>query len=224
MRHRRSQVALTLVALALGLLVVLQIRAQNGGAELANRSAQELTVIVANLNTRNDQLRTEIATLEKEAGDLQSAQSRGQTSVDQLRDDLARIQAWTGLLPVEGRGVRVRIDGPIHSGAIDDVLNELRNAGAEAITVDGVRVVTGIVVAGAPGELSVENHAIGDGFEIRAIGSPQILTGTLTRTGGVIAQVGNAYADARLTVTPLDSMTLPASDRTQAPVYAKPRL
>jgi hypothetical protein len=70
----------------------------------------------------------------------------------------------------------------------------------------------------------VENHAIGDGFEIRAIGSPQILTGTLTRTGGVIALVGATYPDARLTVTPTDSMTLPAADGDLVPTYAKPRL
>ena len=82
----------------------------------------------------------------------------------------------------------------------------------------------GAVVAGTPGALSVENQAIGDAFEIRAIGSPQILTGTLTRTGGVIAQVGTTYPLARLTVTPIESMTLPASDRTGPLTYVQPRL
>ncbi len=224
MRHRRSQVALTLVALALGLLVVLQIRAQNGGAELANRSAQELTVIVANLNTRNDQLRTEIATLEKEAGDLQSAQSRGQTSVDQLRDDLARIQAWTGLLPVEGRGVRVRIDGPIHSGAIDDVLNELRNAGAEAISIAGVRYVPGVVVTGQPGALSVAGHQSAGSLEIDAIGDPGALAGTLTRAGGIVAQLEATEPGAAINVEPADRLELAATDRTLRPPDAVPRL
>jgi hypothetical protein len=70
----------------------------------------------------------------------------------------------------------------------------------------------------------VENEALGDAFEIRAIGSRQILTGTLTRTGGVIAQVGTTYPDARLTVTPIESMTLPASERTAPPTYARPSL
>ena len=107
---------------------------------------------------------------------------------------------------------------------LDDLLNELRNAGAEAISVDGVRIVSGVVVAGAPGGLSVENHAIGDSFEIRAIGSPQILTGTLTRTGGVIAQIGATYPIAQLTVTPADRLTLPATDRTLLPTHGQPRL
>ena len=87
-----------------------------------------------------------------------------------------------------------------------------------------MRIVTGVVVAGAPGALSVENNAIGDAFEIRAIGSPQILTGTLTRTGGVIAQIGTTYPDAQLTVTPVDMLTLPATDRTLVPAHGQPRL
>jgi len=90
--------------------------------------------------------------------------------------------------------------------------------------VDGVRIVSGVVVAGAPGALSVENHAIGDSFEIRAIGSPQILTGTLTRTGGVIPQVSATYPDVRLSVTPVDSMTLAATDLDLGPTDASPRL
>ena len=73
MRRLSAQIALTAVAIALGLLVVLQIRSQAGASDLANRSAQDLTVLVANLNTRNDQLRTEIAALEGELGDFQSA-------------------------------------------------------------------------------------------------------------------------------------------------------
>lgn len=224
MRHRRSQIALTLVALALGFFVVLQIRAQNGGAELANRSAQELTVIVANLNTRNDQLRAEIAALDKEEGTLQTAQSRGQTSVDQLRDDLARIRGWTGLLPVNGRGVRVRIDGPIHPGAVDDVLNELRNSGAEAISIGGVRLVPGVVVTGQPGALTVSGRQMLGSLEIDAIGDPGVLAGTLTRTGGIVAQLGATEPGAAITVKAADALDLPATDRTLRPPDAVPRL
>src|SRR5206468_9323804 len=49
---------------------------------------------VANLNTRNDQLRTEIATLDQEARTLAAGQSRGDTSVGQLQTDLSEVRAW----------------------------------------------------------------------------------------------------------------------------------
>ncbi|HXS71093.1 MAG TPA: hypothetical protein VN839_05880, partial [Patescibacteria group bacterium] len=50
----------------LGVLVVIQLRTQASGAAFAGLSSQDLTVLVANLDDRNDQLRTEVATLESE--------------------------------------------------------------------------------------------------------------------------------------------------------------
>jgi hypothetical protein len=60
--------------------------------------------------------------------------------------------------------------------------------------------------------------------DIRASWSPHIRPGTLTRTGGVIAQVGTTHPATRLTLTPIESMTLPASERSSAPTYARPSL
>ncbi len=223
--HRRSaQLALTVVALVLGFIVVVQIRSQAAASDLAGRSAQDLTVLVANLNTRNDQLRGEIATLEGELADLQAAQARGQTSVDQLRDDLARIRGWAGLLAVSGPGVTVRIEGPIHAGAVEDILNELRNAGAEAISIDGVRIVPGVVVSGDPGDLEVDGRPALGVIEIDAIGDPGALGGTLTRAGGLVAQLAATEPGAAITVVPADSLDLPATTRTLRPPDAVPRL
>ena len=135
----------------LGLLLVIQFRSQSAGTGLEAQSAQELTVLVANLNTRNDQLRAEVATTEGELADLQSAKSRGESSADQLRLDLSRVRAWAGLDAVTGSGIRVTVTGSIAGSGVEDLLNELQNAGAEALAVGDVRVVAGTVVAGNPG-------------------------------------------------------------------------
>jgi len=217
-RSRREQLTIAVVAAILGILVIGQLRGQAAVPGLATLSTQELTLVIANLNTRNDQLRTEIAGLEQQAATLQSARANGQTTVDQLQADLARIQAWSGAIGLTGPGISISVRGAIGGDGIEEVLNELRNAGAEAIAVADVRVVPGVVVAGAPGALSIENSALGDVFEIRAIGSPEILVGTL------IAQVGATYPDARLSVTPLEAVALPASTRNLIPSDGQPRL
>lgn len=219
-----SRLTVAGVAALLGILAVGQLRGQAGVPGLSNLSATELTQVIANLTTGNDLLRDEIADLTRQEAQLAAARDRGETTVDQLTQDLARIRAWAGLTPVAGQGIAITVHGPIGGDGVEDLLNELRNAGAEAISVDGVRVVMGVVVAGAPGALSVENQPIGDGFEIRAIGSPQILTGTLTRTGGVIAQLEATYAGTRLTVTPVDRLTIPATERTLLPANGEPQV
>ena len=221
---RTSRLSVAAVTALLGVLAVGQLRAQSGAPAFAGLSATDLTQLIANLTTGNDQLLAEVTDLQGQQTELEDARDRGETTVGQLTADLERIRAWAGLTPVTGQGIAIVVRGRIGGDGVEDLLNELRNAGAEAISVDGVRIVTGVVVAGAPGALSVENEAIGESFEIRAVGSPQILTGTLTRTGGIIAQIGATYPDAELTVAPADQLTIPATDLTLLPTHGQPRL
>lgn len=224
MRGTRQRWAMTVVATVLGVLVVAQLRSQAANPGLSALSAQELTLVIANVNTRNEQLRGEVASLQRQLAALTEARDRGDSALGQLRADLVTLEAWAGLSAVIGPGVSIRVSGDIAGEGIEDLLNELRNAGAEAIAVEDVRVVPGTVVYGAPGALSIDNVLLPDSFEIRAIASPQILTGTLTRAGGVIAQLGATYPDASFSVTPLDAVTIPASERDLVPDHGQPSL
>lgn len=224
MRRSRSQLAISAVAFILGFLVVAQLRVQQAAPALAGVSAQDLTVLVANLNTANDRLRTEIATLDDDLAELRGNQARGDTSLDELRRDLQGVRAFAGLEAVTGPGVAVTVGGQISAQAVQDLLNELRIAGAEAVAVEDVRIVPGIVVSGAPGGLSVDGTPLDDPFEIRAIGAPETLTGSLTRSGGIVAQLAATEEQASLTVTPLERTMLPATSRRLEPRNGRPRL
>jgi uncharacterized protein YlxW (UPF0749 family) len=220
----RSQLAVATVALLLGLLVVVQLRAQAGNAGLAQLSSQDLTVLVANLNDRNDQLRREVASLESELAALNQNRARGEASIDELRADLRRVRAYAGLDPVGGPGVTIAVDGPIDGSGVEELINELRNAGAEAIGADGIRIVSGVVVNGAPGAASIEGQRLHSPFEIWAIGASEKLTGSLARPGGVIAQLAATEPDVSVTVTPVSRIELPATQRSLVPEHGRPRL
>ncbi len=224
MRRGRNQLTLTLVAFILGLLVVLQLRAQAGGAGMAGLSSQELTVLVANLNSSNERLRQEVASLERDLAVLEANRERGTSSLEQARAELRRIRAYAGLDAVRGPGVTLSVDGPIDGPGVEDIVNELRNAGAEAIGVDGIRLAAGSTVAGSPGQLLVDGTAIGEPFEIQAIGPPETLTGSLTRSGGIVAQLAATNPEVTLTVTPVEGIELPATTRTLIPIHGRPRV
>jgi uncharacterized protein YlxW (UPF0749 family) len=224
MHRTRSQLAVATVALILGLLVVVQVRAQAGNAGLAQLSSQDLTVLVANLNARNDQLRREVSTLEDELAALNQNQARGDASLDELRADLRRVRAYAGLDPVGGPGVTISISGPIDGSGVEELINELRNAGAEAIGAGAIRIVNGEVVSGAPGAAAIAGARLGPVFELSAIGAPDKLTGSLTRSGGVIAQLAATEPDVSVTVTPVDRIELPATTRSLVPAHGHPRL
>jgi Uncharacterized protein conserved in bacteria len=224
MGRRRNQITIAAVMCILGLLVVVQLRSQTVGSPLLQMSSQDLTVLVANLNGRNDQLRREVATLERDLQTLTTDQSRGEISLDDLRAELGRVRAYAGLDPVVGSGVAVTINGPIDGAGLEGLINELRNAGAEAIAIGGVRDVPGVVAVGPAGQVLVDGSPLGQAVDLTAIGAPDKLTGSLTRSGGVIAQLAATLPDVVVTVTPMERLELPATTRTLAPSHGRPRL
>jgi uncharacterized protein YlxW (UPF0749 family) len=70
----------------------------------------------------------------------------------------------------------------------------------------------------------VENTALPDGFEVTALGNPATLTGSLTRAGGIVAQLAATYPDVQITVLPVDVVEIPATTRDLLPAHGTPRL
>ena len=224
MRRRRNQVTIAAVTFLLGVLVVVQLRTQASSAAFAGLSSQDLTVLVANLDDRNDQLRTEVATLERELGVLSQNTQRGDVSLDELRADLRRVRLYAGIDPATGPGVTITVRGPIDGPGIEDLVNELRNAGAEAMALDDVRLVPGVVAIGPAGSVMLGSDALADPFTLSAIGAPDKLTGSLTRPGGIIAQLSATQPEVSVEVTPLDRIAVPATERELVPSHGHPRL
>jgi uncharacterized protein YlxW (UPF0749 family) len=224
MHQRSNQLTIAAVTFILGLLVIVQLRTQASGAAFAGLSSQELTVLVANLNDRNDELRSEIGALERELATLTTNTQRGDVSVDELRADLRRVRLSAGIDPATGPGVVITIRGPIDGSGVEDLVNELRNAGAEAMAVESVRLVPGVVTVGAAGAVTVDGVPLDDPFELLAIGAPDKLTGSLTRSGGIIAQLAATLPDVVVEVTPLDRVDVPATERQLVPGHGRPRL
>jgi uncharacterized protein YlxW (UPF0749 family) len=208
----------------LGFLVIVQLQAQSGGATLAARSTEELSVLVANLNARNDDLRAEVARLESDLAVAAADRAAGGSSVDRLRTEVGRVRAWAGVSAVGGTGVQVAVRGALRASDLADLLDELLNAGAEAIAVDDVRLVPGTAPDGAGDSLRFGGQPIGTGFAISAVGRSEVLSGSLSRVGGVLSQLRATYPDLSVVVTPLERVVVPATRRTLVPVNGTPVL
>ncbi len=224
MRRASGRLAMSAVLLLLGFLVVAQLNTQAADQGLVTLSVQELTELVANVTTRNNQLREEIRSLERQRENVETAVERGDTSAVQIRTDLRRVLGWSGALGVSGAGVRVDVEGLLPGDAVEQLLNELRNAGAEAIAIGTIRVVPGVVVSGPADSLVLSGIPLASPVEILAIGQPESLAGSLARAGGPIAQLAARYPDVAITVNGSDFVSVPPTDRNLYPVLGSPRL
>jgi uncharacterized protein YlxW (UPF0749 family) len=223
-RSRSGQIAIAALALVLGFLAVVQFRTQATAGGLADLSAGDLTTLIANLTTHNQQLATEEATLRTRLSDLQASGTQHAKIMASIRDELSRLRRWAGFDPVRGRGVRITIDGPIGAHGLNDLINELRSAAAEAIAIENVRITEADVVADLPDGLGVENRSLDPPITVWAIGNPQVLTASLTRVGGIIGRIQVSQPEVTIVVAQQDVIDLPATRRPPGPRTGRPTL
>lgn len=220
MRSRTAQVSLFAVALLVGLLLVGQLRSQARPVEVSSLSAQDLSQLIDTLSARNRELRSGLADIREQLREYRVSGPQSQSALDVSREDLRRISAFAGLAAVEGQGILIDVEGSLDAIAVNDLVNELRNAGAEAIAVDAVRITARSVATQGPRSLVVDEVDVGRHFVMRAVGSPEGLASALDRPGGVIAQL-EQFIDATITVTPSTAITIPATAQELAPSIAQ---
>lgn len=212
MRSRAGAIAVAIVAVFLGVLVVSQFRSRDVySRSLERETPQQLTTLIAGLNDRNAQLRGEIFELRLRLEREQGSISGGRGTIEDSERQLAQLEVFSGRARVAGPGISVRIDGQFDERALTDLVNELRNAGAEAIAVNDARVGPRAWFGpGSPGTLVVDGGETRGPWTVRAIGAPDVLYVAMTRTGGIIGQFELIYQRTRFAVGRESGLDLPA--------------
>lgn len=154
--------------------------------------------------------------------------------------ELSNARFLAGLTPVQGPGVVVTLNDSkktlpgkmppgiaapslIHDSDINQVVNELRAAGAEAIAVNDQRLVATSSVRTAGPTILINFTPTVPPYIIKAIGNSKTLASAMNLPGGVATQI-KAYDSAMFSVREAGVLTLPAYSGGSAPRYAKPVL
>jgi uncharacterized protein YlxW (UPF0749 family) len=220
MSGRMAQLSLFAVALVIGLLLVGQLRSQARPIELSTLSAQELSAYIETLSRANVELSDGLADLREQIREYEREEARGLSTLDLTREDLDRFSAFAGLMPVTGQGLVIEVEGSFDPTSINDLVYELRNAGAEAIAIDDIRITARSVAVLGPGAIEIDGIPIDRAFEIHAIGSPQGLQSAIERPGGILRQLQQAIS-ASFRIIPESSIIVPATKRDLAPQAAQ---
>ena len=223
MARRIAQVSLFVVALIIGILLVGQLRSQARPIELSTLTPQELSALIETLSARNVELRDALADLGEQIRSYELADVQGQSTLDLAESELYRVEAFGGLRAVEGQGVRLLIEGQLDPTAVNDIIYELRGAGAEAIAVDDTRITARSVAVQGAGAIEIDGVPLGSTVEIQAIGSPAGLESALVRPGGVLTLLEQAIGlQYEIEQHPDADLDIPATSRDLTPQAATP--
>ena len=151
---------------------------------------------------------------------------------------LSQAEFLAGMTPVQGPGIIVTLHDStkplpnglppgmtppnlIHDTDINQVVDELKAGGAEAIAVNDQRLVAITPIRCAGPTIFVNFIPQTPPFTIKAIGSPKTLAATLNIPGGIASQI-KRFDASMLSVEETQSLRLPAFSERSVPYYAKP--
>ena len=212
----QSRAVFALVALAVGFLVAVQAAGSEDRplSRLAAERPEDLTRVLADLNEEADQLARELAELRVKLARYQGSARSDELAVRDARKALADLQVLTGTVPVEGPGVVVRVAddaGRVGWEALLDMIQEIRDAGAEAIAVNGRRVVASTWLGPADGGAVVDGARIGPPYELEAIGPPDVIAEAMDIPGGPLS-VLSALPGVSASVREVEGLLLPRAE------------
>ena len=204
MRTRQWGVAIVCVLIGIGTVAV--VRGQAEDEFLANAREPDLVRLLDDLQARETRLDGEILRLQAAEQRLRNGTTAEALQETQERADDLRVLA--GTTPVRGPGIKIRVAGQDAFFASDllNTVQELRDAGAEAIEVNGIRVVVDTWFADAGDGISVSGSTVGQPFELTAIGGPATMATAMRIPGGVADTVESQ--DGSIVITELDEVEI----------------
>lgn len=167
-------------------------------------SKKEIETMRNEINELEDELKTKREELEM----LKGISLSDVTIVDKLNIDLILSKSISGHLALEGPGILIKMydnpedeiigkdvnDDVIHDVDVLNILNDLRVAGAEAISINGERVVASSELKCRGPVIGINGISIGTPFIISAIGDQKLLMASVNAPGTYGDALKNIFA------------------------------
>lgn len=193
-------VSLFITSLLLGFLIAHQLRAlrENKEAMSIHQRANLLAQRLVEAQEEIKALRKEVDTLRLQLSEYERGASEGKLLLETMRRDLIKAKLLAGLMPVKGPGVIVELSDSrgltappsyVHDLDLREVVNELKAAGAEAIAINGERLIANSEIRCSGAFITVNGHRISPPYLIYAIGNPDDMIKALTMPQGIIERL-----------------------------------
>lgn len=218
-----SRVIMALLLAGLAFAITIQI-SDDGKDDYASVRGEDLVELLKSLDAANERLGTQIDELTETRNGLLNSTQRSARAKEQAKLRAEQLAILAGTTGATGPGVELVIRDPgkkIDAPSLLDTIAELRDAGAEAIVINGVaRVVAQTAFLDDEDQIRVGGQEIKRPYRIEAIGDSQNLAEALGIRGGVVDRV--AIRGGSATINKKDKVTITALADVKSPEYAQP--
>lgn len=222
---------IALICFILSFLITLQVRTINQSESdiLRLKNENELRDEINEWKDLYETATYKIKELENKITEYKNNASTKDKTHALLNDEIEDLKILAGITELKGSGVIVTLDDTrainqiavdagfydpnvfvIHDSDILLVINELRAAGAEAISVNGQRITSLSEVRCAGPVIQINGIRLTAPFTISAIGAPEMLATSLKLRGGIIDSIQQADIDVMIEKS--DAIIIPKSE------------
>lgn len=222
---RRAQQAVVGILLALlGFAATTQIQLNSHDTNFSGQPRENLVLLLDSLSAAGDRAQAQLNQLQRTRTDLLSTSQRRQTAIAEERQQLSVLQLLAGTVPARGPGVTITITDPrgaVSAASLLDGVEELRDAGAEAIEInDKARVVASTAFTERAGVITVDRTPLRAPYVIDAIGSSHTLGEAAVFPGGLADQISQLGGDVK--VAEADQVKVDSLHQVKPPEYSQP--
>ncbi len=200
MNKKLELVILGIMGFILVIAVSIQIKTvnYNGTTVNSNQAESDLKSQVLRMKEKYENQYAELEKIEKELEKAREQATSNNTELTELENKIKQDNILLGNTDVKGSGITVTLtDGKgddsvldvenllVHAENVLAIVNEMKNAGAEAISINGQRLVNTTAISCDGNVIVVNGEKISSPIEIKAIGLPELLS-TLDRPGGTL--------------------------------------
>lgn len=205
MNNKKIGISLGVICFLLTLAIIIQINTVNKTIKISDPTFEEdeLRDEVLIWKERYENSYEELETAEKELEAQRKNATQNDTEAKEKEELIKTGNNYLGLTDVTGKGIILTLKDSqtvnkdtlsagediseyvIHELDIINVINELKNAGAEAISINDERIISTSSIMCAGNVVKVNGQKVAAPFVIKAIGIPESLEETLKRPGGI---------------------------------------
>lgn len=216
-------VVLGLMCVALTAGIFIQIRTVENSNYAVSQNYQEnnLRSEVLKYKEKYDNRYNDLERVQQELENERKKSTQNDSELEKKEEQIKVANKIIGISEVNGPGVTIILTDSkkdatnvldpssllVHDADVLAIINELKNAGAEAICINDQRIVptSGIICGG--NIIQINGEKVGAPFVIKAIGLPEQLMGALTRQNGYIDILKKASVEVDLKKT--NSINIP---------------
>lgn len=236
MKSKNPKIILMLFSILIGVIMSTQMKLKvESYAPVTLRSIQVTKNEINMINDEVINMREMIEIKEEELKTLENIAKGDDSIIDILSQELKSNKIRSGHTVLEGPGIIIKMydnaenqiiglsmdDDVIHDSDILNILNDLRIAGAEAISINEERVLSiSEIKCGGP-IIRVNGKSLGAPFIIKAIGDPKLLNASVNAPGTYGDMLKNFYKMG-IESTIEDKILIPAYSGRFNFKYAKP--